>query len=74
MRGSAVMGGFPRRLRTLRERRRVSRRVLSELCGLSKNMIARYERGERIPSLADAAVLADFFDVTLDDLWGRAKK
>lgn len=65
---------FPRRLRILRERKRVSRRVLSELCGLSKNMIARYERGERIPSLADAAVLADFFDVTLDDLWGRAKK
>lgn len=72
--GSAVMGGFPRQLRTLRERKMVSRRVLSELCGLSKNMIARYERGERIPSLADAAVLADFFDVTLDDLWGRAKK
>lgn len=65
---------FPRHLRILRERKRVSRRVLSELCGLSKNMIARYERGERIPSLADAAVLADFFDVTLDDLWGRAKK
>ena len=56
---------FPRRLRRLREKKRVSRRVLSELCGLSKNMVARYERGERVPSLPDAEVLADFFGVSL---------
>ena len=65
---------FPQRLRMLRERNRVSRRVLSELCGLSKNMVARYERGERVPSLADAEALADFFGVTLDYLSGRAEK
>lgn len=59
---------FPERLRKLRERRRISRRVLSELCGLSKNMIARYERGEHKPNIEDAAVLAEFFGVTLDDL------
>ena len=39
----------------------MSRRVLSELCGLSKNSIARYERGERVPSITDAEALADFF-------------
>ncbi len=71
MTGGRLAGGFPQRLRTLRERRRVSRRVLSELCGLSKNMIARYERGERVPSLIEATALADFFDVSLDELWGR---
>ena len=64
-----VAGSFSKNLRQLRERRRISRRVLSELCGLSKNSIARYERGERVPSLPDAAALADFFQVTLDDLW-----
>lgn len=62
-------GSFSKNLKQLRERRRISCRVLSELCGLSKNSIARYERGERMPSLSDAAVLADFFQVTLDDLW-----
>lgn len=62
---------FPNRLRQLRERRRISRRVLSELCGLSKNMIARYERAERVPSLDDAAELADFFEVSIDYLYGR---
>jgi transcriptional regulator with XRE-family HTH domain len=64
---------FPYRLRELRENRRVSRRVLAELCGLSKNMVSRYERGERVPSIDEAAVLADYFGVTLDDLCGRKK-
>ena len=71
MRGITVDGGFPRRLRELREHRRVSRRVLSELCGLSKNMIARYERGEKVPTGESLECLADFFGVTMDDLWGR---
>ena len=62
---------FPARLRRLRERRGMNRRALSECCGISKNMISRYERGERVPSLATAAQIADFFDVSLDDLWGR---
>lgn len=65
---------FPQRLRKLREGRRVSRRVLSELCGLSKNMISRYERGERVPSLKDAALLAEHFGVSLNFLCGREKK
>ena len=69
-----MTSAFSKNLKQLRERRQISRRVLSELCGLSKNMISRYERGERVPSLLDAAVLADFFEVTLDDLWGRGRK
>lgn len=65
---------FPQRLRKLRERKGISRRVLSELCGLSKNAVSRYERGERSPSLADATILAEFFDISLDQLAGRDKK
>lgn len=65
------MTEFPRRLRELREKRRVSRRILAELCGLSKNMVSRYERGERVPSIDEAAQLADYFGVTLDELCGR---
>lgn len=68
-----MTSGFPEQLRSLRERAGMSRRILSELCGLSKNSIARYERGERVPSLTDAEALADFFDVSLDRLCGRKK-
>lgn len=59
---------FPERLRKLRKQRGISCKVLSELCGLSKNMIARYERGERKPNIENAAILAETFGVTLDDL------
>ena len=62
---------FPERLRGLREHRRMSRLVLAELCGLSKNMIALYERGEKAPSVDALVRIADFFGVSVDYLLGR---
>ena len=64
---------FPQRLHFLRERKQLSRRALAELCGLSKNMISMYERGEKIPSVEVLIILADFFGVTTDYLLGRKK-
>ena len=64
------MSEFPKRLQQLRERRRISRRVLSELCGLSKNMIARYERGEQEPAIRAVMILAEYFRVSTDYLLG----
>lgn len=62
---------FAFRLRMLRERRRVSRRVLAELCGVSKSAMARYERGEREPGIGVVCELADYFGVSADYLLGR---
>lgn len=62
---------FPEKLRALREQRRLSRRTLAELCGLSKNMISLYERGEKAPSVDALISLADYFEVSTDDLLGR---
>ncbi len=69
--GNENCGDFPVRLRRLRERRRMSRKALGECCGLSKNVIARYELGQRMPKLSDALALAEFFGVSLDELCGR---
>ena len=55
---------FPQRLQALREKRSLSRRTLAELCGLSKNMISLYERGEKAPSVEALVNLADFFGVS----------
>lgn len=60
---------FPERLRRMRERRGISRRVLSERCGMSKNVISMYERGEKEPVASSLEKLADFFGMTMDDLW-----
>ena len=65
---------FAFRLRKLRERRRVSRRVLADLCGVSKSAMARYEKGEREPSVRAVYELADYFGVTVDYLLGRGEK
>lgn len=67
------MQEFSRRLQALRERRRISRRVLSELCGLSSDAVRRYERGEAEPTLTSLLALADFFEITLDELVGGKK-
>lgn len=45
--------------------------MLGELCGLSKNTITLYEREERRPTVEALVAIADFFDVTVDELLGR---
>lgn len=67
----AAATDFSNQLRRLRERRGISRRVLSELCGLSKNMVAVYEAGETEPSLSALMAIADALDVSVDRLLGR---
>ena len=65
------MNDFPVILRTLRERERKKRKVLSELCGLPPDAIRRYEMGESKPTVDALIKIADYFDVTLDYLVGR---
>lgn len=62
---------FPKRLQRLREHRGVSRRVLSELCGLDEHAVRRFERGERKPKPEALIALADYFDVSVDYLLCR---
>ena len=63
------MSEFPKRLQRLRERKQMSRKALGELCGLSKDIIGKYERGEREPSASSLEKLADFFRMSMDELW-----
>lgn len=58
------------RLRRLREQKKMKRRVASELCGLSKNMMKRYENGEVEPKASALILLADFYGVSVDYILG----
>lgn len=49
----------------------MSRLALGECCGLSKNIIGKYERGEQEPLASSLAEIADFFEVSTDYLLGR---
>lgn len=64
---------FPKRLQRLREQRGVSRRVLSELCGMNENQISRFEKGQRKPNQDALCAIADYFGVTVDYLLCREK-
>lgn len=62
---------FPERLRRLRERNRIKRCALSELCDLDRNAIGRLEDGKMEPKQKALENIADFFDVSIDYLVGR---
>lgn len=47
----------------------MNRKALGECCGLSKNIIGMYERGEKEPTAGSLEKLAAFFGVTMDELW-----
>lgn len=65
--------GFGRRMQRLREKKRISRRVLADFIQASNNSVRRYERGERMPDIATASRIADYFEVSLDWLIGYEK-
>jgi transcriptional regulator with XRE-family HTH domain len=64
---------FSQRLQQLREKKGISRKVLSELCGLYSDAIRRYERGEDEPTLHSLVAIADFFEVSVDYLVGKER-
>ena len=64
---------FRQRLQFLREKKRISRNVLSELCGLHPDAVRRYERGECEPNLESLIAISDFFEVSIDYLVGKEK-
>ena len=68
---AAIREIFSQRLKLLRTRRRISRPALSELCGLGKDAVRRYEKAESFPIIESVCALADFFSVSTDYLLGR---
>lgn len=68
---------FHERLQALREHKRpvVSRRITSELIGLGHDSLRRYERGEREPRLTELMRIAEYYEISMDELcFGRERK
>ena len=59
------------RLLQCRLRRKVAAYVVSELVGVSRDMVRRYEAGQAIPKADVLAELARYYDVSVDWLLGR---
>lgn len=59
---------FAVRLRELRETKGLLQRELAELVGMSQSTVARWEAGDREPTLQTLPQLADVLGTSIDDL------
>ena len=59
------------RLRKLRQSVKLSQRKMGELLGVSQSAIDRYERDLSNPNAENFIAYADYFDVSLDYIFGR---
>ncbi len=65
------METFGERLKALREEKGLSLRKLEELTGLSRSSLSRWECSQSDILASQLSILADFFGVTMDYLFGR---
>lgn len=63
---------LPEILLKLRTGKKVSQREVAEAIGITSSVLSNYEKGTKSPSLEIAYALADYYDVTLDELCGRS--
>jgi Predicted transcriptional regulators len=63
-----------KRLKSLRETLNISQSKLSKLAGTTQSTINRYEQGETSPSVKTFLWYADYFNVSLDYIFGRTDK
>ena len=62
------------RLRALRESVKLSQNKLAGMIGVRQSSINRYENGQSVPSVQTLRWYADYFDVSLDYIFGRTDK
>ena len=64
---------FSENLRQLREKQGLKQKELAEKLEISLRAYQYYERNEREPQLSTLIRIADYFDVSLDELVGRER-
>ncbi len=62
------------RLRALRESVGLSQNKLAGMIGVRQSSINRYENGQSVPSIQTFCWYADYFDVSMDYIFGRTDK
>lgn len=65
---------FADNLTELRKYHDFSQEELAEMIGVSRQTLSKYETGESLPDIEKCKILADVFDVTVDDLISYQKE
>ena len=66
------MSSFSDMLIYLRKREKLSQHELSANIGISRSAISMYETGKREPDFETLEIFADYFNVNMDTLLGKA--
>lgn len=61
--------GLQEKLKELRLNSGISQRKLADSIGVAQSSINYWEKGQRTPSVSAAQKLADYFNITLDELY-----
>lgn len=59
------------KLTEFRKKHKLSQKALAEKIGYSQNMISQWETGTRDPNTKTLQILANFFNISVDELLGR---
>ena len=62
------------RLKELRLKKGVSQTEVGDVIGVCRSAICQYEKGVRLPNAEDLVKLANYFNVSVDDLLGLEEK
>jgi len=65
------MNDFGIRLRKLRKQKRMTLDVLAEKSGTSKQVLSRYENGDRVPKISMVQKIANALGVSMSELVGE---
>jgi len=68
------MKKYGQRLQDLRKRNGYTQEELAKTLNITRSSLAMYEQGQREPSMETQEMFADFFNVTLDYLFGHSTK
>jgi transcriptional regulator with XRE-family HTH domain len=72
--GGKPMNEIGSRLRTLRESLHISQKKISEIISTTQSSINRYETGQSVPPPKVLIWYADYFDISMDYIFGRTDK
>lgn len=61
-------------IRILRKRNKISQEILAEKVNVSRQTVAKWENDEAFPDIYKCIMLADLFQVTLDQLSGNMRE
>ena len=65
------MNKYGLRLKDLREQKGITQETLADKLHTSRSRISMYEQGKREPDFEMQEAIADYFNVTIDYLFGR---